>query len=187
MRLAADRHLVLLHDLEQGRLHLRRRTVDLVGEEEVAENRAELGVEAVAGAIDAVPTRSEGTRSGVNWMRRNVPPRTSASVFTVSVLARPGTPSIRTCPPESSATRTRSSIRSCPTITRLISKSVVSSFPRTPVKSPAASVGRFRLARGCERLGSGWAGAASVGGSGWLGGARLLAVWLGAANVGASG
>ncbi len=52
VRLATDRHLVLLHDLEQGRLHLRGRTVDLVGEEEVAEHRAELSVEAVAGAID---------------------------------------------------------------------------------------------------------------------------------------
>jgi hypothetical protein len=45
-RLAADRDLVLLHDLEQRRLHLRRRAVDLVGEQEVAEDRAELGVEA---------------------------------------------------------------------------------------------------------------------------------------------
>ena len=29
-------------------------------------------------------------RSGVNWMRLNVPPRTSARVLIVSVLARPG-------------------------------------------------------------------------------------------------
>ena len=41
-----DRHLALLHHLEQSALHLRRRTVDLVGEEEVAEDRAFLGVEA---------------------------------------------------------------------------------------------------------------------------------------------
>jgi hypothetical protein len=44
-RLVADRHLPLLHHLEQGGLHLRRCTVDLVGEEEVAEDGAELGVE----------------------------------------------------------------------------------------------------------------------------------------------
>ena len=54
MRDAADRHLVLLHHLEQGRLHLRRRTVDLVGEEEVDEHRAELDVELLAAAaVDA--------------------------------------------------------------------------------------------------------------------------------------
>src|SRR3954454_14431422 len=74
-----------------------------------------------------VPTTSDGTRSGVNWMRLNVPPRTWASVLIVSVLARPGTPSSRTCPPASSATSTRSSIASWPTITRLISNSAVSS------------------------------------------------------------
>ena len=46
MRLAADRHLALLHHLEQRRLHLGRRAVDLVGEQEVAEHRPQLGVEA---------------------------------------------------------------------------------------------------------------------------------------------
>ena len=44
----ADRHLALLHHLEQRRLHLRRRAVDLVGEQEVAEDRPELGVERAA-------------------------------------------------------------------------------------------------------------------------------------------
>ena len=66
-----------------------------------------------------VPTRSAGTRSGVNWTRLKEPPSTSASVRTVSVLARPGTPSSRTWPPASSATSTRSSIASWPTTTRL--------------------------------------------------------------------
>src|ERR1700754_1412651 len=74
-----------------------------------------------------VPTRSAGTRSGVNCRRLNEPPSTSATVLTVSVLARPGTPSSRTWPRASSATRTRSSIASWPTITRLISNSAVSS------------------------------------------------------------
>ena len=37
-----------------------------------------------------VPTRSAGTRSGVNWMRLKLPRIVRASVFTVSVLARPG-------------------------------------------------------------------------------------------------
>src|SRR3954447_18004878 len=74
-----------------------------------------------------VPTRSAGTRSGVNCRRLNEPPSTSETVLTVRVLARPGTPSSRTCPPASSATITRSSIASWPTITRLISNSAVSS------------------------------------------------------------
>src|SRR4051794_6759963 len=54
-------------------------------------------------------------------MRRKVPPSTRASVLTVSVLARPGTPSSSTWPPATSDTSRRSSIASCPTITRLIS------------------------------------------------------------------
>jgi hypothetical protein len=39
---------------------------------------------------------SEGTRSGVNWMRAKSPPTTVANVRTASVLAVPGTPSSRT-------------------------------------------------------------------------------------------
>ena len=44
-----------------------------------------------------------------------------ASVFTVSVLARPGTPSTSRWPCARMATITRSKKRSCPTTTRLIS------------------------------------------------------------------
>ena len=52
--LGADRDLALLHDLEQRALDLGRGAVDLVGEEEVREDRAELGVERVpVGAVDA--------------------------------------------------------------------------------------------------------------------------------------
>ena len=51
---AADGDLPLGHDLEQRRLHLGRRAVDLVGEHEVGEHRAELDVEGVlAGLVDA--------------------------------------------------------------------------------------------------------------------------------------
>ena len=39
MPLAADRDLVLLHRLQQRRLRLRRRAVDLVGQDHVAEDR----------------------------------------------------------------------------------------------------------------------------------------------------
>ena len=45
VRLVPDRDLTLLHDLEERGLHLGRRAVDLVGEEEVAEDGAELGLE----------------------------------------------------------------------------------------------------------------------------------------------
>ena len=50
----------------------------------------------------------------MNWMRSNLPPNTSATVFTVSVFARPGTPSISRWPPASRQTNTRSSISSWP-------------------------------------------------------------------------
>src|SRR5919109_554901 len=73
-----------------------------------------------------VPTRSEGTRSGVNWIRANVPPSTPAVVLIVSVFASPGTPSMRRWPCARRQTRTRSSIASCPAMTRLISKSACS-------------------------------------------------------------
>ena len=54
MGLAADRHLTLGHDLEQRRLHLRGSAVDLVGEHEVGEHRAELDVERLGRrAVDA--------------------------------------------------------------------------------------------------------------------------------------
>ena len=51
---AADRHLLLGHHLEQRRLHLGGRPVDLVGEQEVDEHRAELDVEPLgAPPVDA--------------------------------------------------------------------------------------------------------------------------------------
>ena len=54
MRRSADRHLELLHDLEQGGLDLGRRAVDLVREQEVGEHGAELGPQlAAVGLPDA--------------------------------------------------------------------------------------------------------------------------------------
>jgi hypothetical protein len=82
---------------------------------------------------------SEGTRSGVNWTRRKVPPRVSARVFTVSVLARPGTPSIRRWPPARRATKTRSSMASWPTMTRFISNRAASSVARAVAAAERAS------------------------------------------------
>ena len=52
MRLRPDRHLAFLHRLEQGGLHLRRRTIDLVGEHDVREDRADRGREVAAALIE---------------------------------------------------------------------------------------------------------------------------------------
>src|SRR5581483_4095426 len=93
-----------------------------------------------------VPTRSAGTRSGVNWTRAKVPPSTPAVVLIVSVFARPGTPSIRRWPCASRQTSTRSSIWSWPAITLLISKSACSSRSFTSAGStslPSFADGRI--------------------------------------------
>src|SRR6478672_1189048 len=60
-------------------------------------------------------------------MRWNCPPTAAASVFTASVLARPGTPSTSRWPPASRATAIRSSSTSWPTMVRLTSNSTLSS------------------------------------------------------------
>src|SRR5262245_34185853 len=64
-----------------------------------------------------VPVMSEGIRSGVNWMRLNVALMMRATVFTVSVLAVPGTPSTKAWPSANNAIRICSIASSCPTIT----------------------------------------------------------------------
>ena len=66
----------------------------------------------------SVPVMSAGMRSGVNWMRLNGRSRMSARALMSRVLASPGTPVIRQCPPVNRAVRTRSMASSWPTITR---------------------------------------------------------------------
>ena len=51
-----------------------------------------------------VPTMSDGSRSGVHWMRLNAPPTASARVCAAVVLARPGTDSTSRWPRPSSVT-----------------------------------------------------------------------------------
>ena len=94
-----------------------------------------------SGRNTRVPTRSLGTRSGVNWTRLKLPPRTDAVVLIVSVFARPGTPSISRWPPASRQTSTRSSIASWPAMIRRISKSASSSFFRSSASDGAAPAG----------------------------------------------
>ena len=56
-----ERDLAFLHDLEEGRLDLRGRAVDLVREQEVAEHGAELGVEGrIVGPVDPRPDEVGG-------------------------------------------------------------------------------------------------------------------------------
>ena len=62
-RVVPDRDLALLHDLEQRGLDLRGCAVDLVREQEVAEDGAELGLErALGGAVDARARRGRRGR-----------------------------------------------------------------------------------------------------------------------------
>src|SRR5712692_2916244 len=101
-----------------------------------------------------VPTRSAGTRSGVNWIRLNSPLIACATVLTASVFARPGTPSTRRCPRASSATTMRSSRWSWPTMTFLISKIRRSIWPpgRTLVDMANSPPLVRRNAEGAARL-----------------------------------
>src|SRR4051795_9353271 len=100
-----------------------------------------------------VPMMSAGTRSGVNCNRANLPPTTVARVSTASVLATPGTPSSSTWPRASRATSIRSTSRSWPTITRLISNRArsmraASTDGGTGAPAPAATVLPDGLSRG---------------------------------------
>src|SRR6266508_1104440 len=62
-----------------------------------------------------VPITSAGSRSGVNWMREKLILRHSATVFTASVFASPGTPSSRMWPPVRRPISSRSTMTSWPT------------------------------------------------------------------------
>ena len=104
---------MLLHRLEQRRLRLGRRAVDFVGEHDVGEDRPGANTmprRPVLGSswMMSVPVMSEGIRSGVNWMRLNESSSTCASVAISSVLARPGTPTMRQLPPTNRRCRTSS-------------------------------------------------------------------------------
>ncbi len=79
--LAADGHLALLHHFQQGALHLGRGAVDLIGQQQVGEDRAERGVELagflvvdprahqvgghqVGGELDALELAADGLGQG---------------------------------------------------------------------------------------------------------------------------
>ena len=104
-----DGDLALLHRLEQRRLRLGRGPVDLVGEHDVGEHAAGAELELVR-RCGSTPTRrvtSDGRRSGVNWMRWQVPPIDAAMALASEVLPTPGTSSMRRWPSASRHTRAR--------------------------------------------------------------------------------
>ena len=61
---------------------------------------------------------SDGIRSGVNWMRLKPTSRIWLIELTISVLARPGTPTSRQWPRVKMAARICSITSACPTMTR---------------------------------------------------------------------
>src|SRR5260221_737269 len=85
------------------------------------------------------PVTSEGSRSGVNWMRRKLQPSDRASAFASTVLPVPGTSSTRMCPRHSSATMASSTSWCLPKMTR----STFSATPATRWLSPVLSNGRI--------------------------------------------
>ena len=67
-----------------------------------------------------MPVMSLGIRSGVNWIRLKSSDSDCASEWTISVLARPGTPSRMQWPRAKTAIRSWSTTSSWPTICRAI-------------------------------------------------------------------
>ena len=67
---------------------------------------------------------SAGIRSGVNWMRWNLSSKTCAIERTSSVLARPGAPVIRQCPPANRLIRSCCETSFWPTMTFDSSRSI---------------------------------------------------------------
>ena len=70
--------------------------------------------------ITSVPVMSAGMRSGVNWMRLKWRSMARLMVWTMSVLASPGTPTMRQWPRAKMAVSRSSMICSWPMITRPI-------------------------------------------------------------------
>jgi hypothetical protein len=92
---AVDGDLALLHALQQRGLGLGRGAVDLVADHDVGEDAARLELE-LAGVLveDETPVTSEGSRSGVNWIRFTEQSIERASALASIVLPTPGTSSI---------------------------------------------------------------------------------------------
>src|SRR5712691_1267510 len=76
------------------------------------------------------PVTSLGSRSGVNWMRRNGQSSVRATDLASIVLPIPGTSSMSTCPSHNSATSSRSMTSRLPTMTCSILRAARSAIAR---------------------------------------------------------
>src|SRR5216683_4375778 len=86
------------------------------------------------------PVTSLGSKSGVNWMRRNGQSSVRATDLASIVLPIPGTSSMSTCPSHSSATSSRSMTSRLPTMTCSILRAARSAIARigsTSIIDPA--------------------------------------------------
>jgi hypothetical protein len=117
----ADGHLMLLHSLEQGTLHLGRGTVDLVGQYEVGKDGALLHLKVLVflridHRTDDVSRKQVGRELYATMKSAST---SSARVLMARVLARPGTP-----PEDVAVAEQRMSNDStrcfCPTMTRFM-------------------------------------------------------------------
>ena len=97
------------------------------------------------------PSRSAGSRSGVNCTRLKSRPNAAANDRAISVFPRPGRSSMSTWPPASTVVRISVSAPRLPTTTRPISSRTASQFavvvaPATCSVIPAPTVAVFRRA-----------------------------------------
>ena len=103
-----DRDLVLGHPLEERRLRLRQRPVDLVDDERRSRRSgpARNSKSRELGFHTESPVMSVGWRSGVHWIRATVAPSIEpANERASTVFAVPGTSSSSTCPLQANAAR----------------------------------------------------------------------------------
>ena len=158
---AVDRHLALGHRLEQRRLRLRHRAVDLVDEDDVREDRAGPELELARLLVEDREAGDVGRLQVGRALdpRRASRPRSLPAIARAStVFAVPGTSSSSTWPPQTSAARTSRISSRLPwtTVSMLSSKRRARSVPAEAVTTanPDARPGRclrkvpaYRLSR----------------------------------------
>ena len=116
----------------------------------------------LSGSQMLVPVRSAGSRSGVNCTRLSLRPSAWATVVSVRVLARPGTPSSNTWPPVSRPMRIRSTICFWPTMTLPTSRLTSSTKPLSAlIRALSSWMSTGSLTVGAPLAGAGVAGSAA--------------------------
>ena len=99
-------------------------------------------IELAAAQRRSLPVTSDGSMSGVNWMRRKSSPSARDRADASSVFATPGTPSSSTCPPSETAASAVAVICSWPTTTFSTSPVTASYKSRTRASYAAPPVRR---------------------------------------------